>query len=86
MAQGYAQYRAIGTRDMRIRHLHRTPIDAHHCIARVSWAATYARADLAATTIEFEVHYLVQILNGEARVFGWISGDEQALLRQRGIV
>ncbi len=86
LAQGYAQYRAIGTREMRIRALHRMPIDTHHCIVRVGWAATYARADLPATTIDFDVHYLVQVLKGEARVFGWITGDEQALLRQHGIV
>ena len=28
----------------------------------------------------------VQVLGGEAKVFGWISGDEQAVLRQHGII
>jgi hypothetical protein len=35
--------------------------------------------------IDFDVHYLVQQLNAEPKVFGWISGDEQALLREHGI-
>jgi len=40
MAQGYACYRAIGTKDMRIRHVHVSPIDDHHCVAHVAWRAT----------------------------------------------
>ena len=35
--------------------------------------------------IDFDVHYLVQKLDGEAKVFGWVSGDEQALLKKHGI-
>jgi hypothetical protein len=60
MEQGYARYRAIGTREMRIR-------------------------DISISPIDFEVHYLVQKLDGEAKVFGWVSGDEQALLKKHGI-
>ena len=42
--------------------------------------------DLPETAIDFEVHYLVRLAEGEARVFGWMSGDEQALLRQHGVM
>ena len=86
MAQGYEHYRAIGTKGMRIRHLRLSPIDAHHCVAHVAWTATYAREDQPDKDIDFDVHYLVQKLDGDAKVFGWVSGDEQALLRQHGIV
>ena len=55
-------------------------------MAHVAWTATYAGKDLPETAIDFDVHYLVQSLNGEAKVFGWVSGDEQALLKQHGIV
>lgn len=85
MAQGYAHYRAIGTKGMRIRHIRLSPIDDCHCMAHVAWTATYARDDLPKTVLDFDVHYLVQFLDQEAKVFGWISGDEQALLKQRGI-
>jgi hypothetical protein len=37
-------------------------------------------------TIDFDVHYLVQKLDAEPKIFGWVSGDEQALLRKYGIV
>lgn len=85
MAQGYAHYRAIGTKDMRIRTIRISPIDDRHCVAHVAWTATYARKDKPDVAIDFDVHYLVQNLDGEPKVFGWVSGDEQALLRKHGI-
>lgn len=86
MAQGYAHYREIGTKAMRIRDVRLSPIDDRHCVAHVAWTATYARENRADIAIDFDVHYFVQNLDGEAKVFGWVSGDEQALLREHGIV
>ena len=45
MAQGYARYRAMGTKEMRIRNVRLSPMDDHHCVAHVAWTATYARKD-----------------------------------------
>lgn len=86
MAQGYAHYRAIGTKEMRIRGIRLSPIDELHCVAHVAWTATYARKDAPDVALDFDVHYLVQALEGEPKVFGWVSGDEQALLREHGII
>jgi hypothetical protein len=86
MAQGYARYRAIGTKEMRIRDVRLSPIDDRHCVAHVGWTATYARKDQPDVTIDFDVHYFVQKLDGAPKVFGWVSGDEQALLRKHGII
>ncbi len=86
MAQGYARYRQIGTKEMRLRNLRLTPIDDHHCLAHVSWTATYLREGEPDKAIDFDVHYLVQQVEGEPKVFGWISGDEQELLKEHGIV
>ena len=85
MAQGYARYRAIGTKGMRLRDVRVSPIDELHCVAHVAWTATYARKDGADVAIDFDVHYFVQALDGKPKVFGWVSGDEQALLRRHGI-
>jgi hypothetical protein len=85
MEQGYAHYRAIGTKEMRIRNVRISPIDAYHCMAHVAWTATYARKDQPDIAIDFEVHYLVQQLHGAPKIFGWISGDEQEVLKQHGI-
>lgn len=85
MAQGYARYRAMGMKEMRIRNVRLSAIDDHHCVAHVAWTATYAREDRPDVGIDFDVHYLVQTLDAEPKVFGWVSGDEQALLSEQGI-
>jgi hypothetical protein len=84
--QGFAHYRAIGTKSMRIRNVRITPLDEHHCVAHVAWTADYARKDQPDVAIDFDVHYLVQKLDGAPKIFGWISGDEQAVLKKHGIV
>jgi hypothetical protein len=86
MAQGYARYRAMGTKEMRIRNVRLSAIDDHHCVAHVAWTATYVRKDRPEVAVDFDVHYFVQKLDGEPKVFGWVSGDEQALLRKHNIV
>lgn len=86
MAQGYDRYRAIGTKAMQIRDLRVTLIDDRHCLARVAWRSTYARDDLAEQIIDFDVHYLVQLCDDQPKIFGWIAGDEEAALKQHGIV
>lgn len=86
MAEGYERYRAIGTKTMTIRSIRLSPIDEHHAIAHVGWVATYVRDGQPNVAIEFDVHYLVQKLDGEPKIFGWISGDEQAVLREHGLV
>ena len=86
MRQAHARYRAIGTRDIRIETMRLSPIDDHHCIAHVGWHASYARDGAPDQQIAFEVHYLMQVLDDQPRIFGWVSGDEQAVLRQHGII
>ena len=86
LAQGYERYRAIGTKEMRIRDVRLSSIDDYHCVAHVAWTATYARKHQPDTAIDFDVHYFVQTLDGKPKVFGWVSGDEQALLRKHGII
>ncbi len=85
MAKGYERYRAIGTKAMTVRAVRVSPIDALHCVAHVAWTATYARDGREDAVIDFVVHYLVQALDGEPKVFGWVSGDEEALLKQHGV-
>ncbi len=85
LSQGYDHYRAIGTKDMRIRDVRVVPIDDHHCVAHVAWTATYARKGSRDVAIDFDVSYLIQTLNDDPKIFGWVSGDEQALLKKHGI-
>jgi len=86
MINGYAHYRSIGTKCMQVRNIRLSPIDDLHAVAHVAWTAVYAKSDQPDISIDFEVHYLIQEIDGQPKVFGWISGDEQALLRERGVV
>jgi hypothetical protein len=86
MAEGYARYRAMGMTEIRLRNVRLSAIDDHHCVAHVAWTAAYSSQDQPYVAIDFDVHYFVQKLDGEPVVFGWVSGDEQALLRTHGIV
>lgn len=85
LSAGYDRYRAIGTREMRIRGVRLSPIDDHHGLVHVAWTAVYDRGAAAPVAIDFEVHYLLQSLGEGPRIFGWISGDEQAVLEAHGI-
>lgn len=85
MAQGYSRYRALGTKEMRLRGQRLSPIDERHCVAHVAWTAVYAKDGRPDVAIDFEVHYFVQKLDGDPKVFGWVAGDEQALLEAHGI-
>ncbi len=70
---------------MRIRDVRISPIDEHHCVAHVVWTSIYARKGQPDVTIDFDVHYLVQKLDGEPKIFGWVSGDEQEVLKKHGV-
>ncbi|WEX76282.1 nuclear transport factor 2 family protein [Sinorhizobium numidicum] len=85
MAKGYARYREIGTKELRIRKIAITPIDALHFLVRVNWRSLYDLQDRPDLTIDFEVHYLLQVRDGEPKIFGWVSGDEEAVLKEHGI-
>ena len=85
MEQGYDHYRAIGTKAMRIRDLKVMPLDALHSVATVAWTAVYRQGTDPDVEIDFDVHYLIQKLNGTPKIFGWVTGDERAVLRQHGI-
>lgn len=84
MADGFARYRAMGTKKMEIRHLTVTPIDGQHCLTHVDWRATYD-INGEQKVIDFTNAYLIRVERDKGRVFGWITGDENAELRKHGI-
>ena len=86
LSVGYEQYRKIGTKDMRVREVRMQPIDDIHCVADVAWTASYEKSDGEQVDIDFDVYYLMQELSGKLHIFGWISGNEQELLKQYGIL
>lgn len=86
LSYGYEQYRKMGTIGMHVCKIKVYPIDEYHSVAHVSWRASYQKSDKSRVSIDFEVHYLMQEIKGKLRVFGWISGNEQEVLRENGII
>lgn len=86
MEQGYAHDRALGTKAMRIRHVARSPLRRAALCGACRPDRDLRAQGSADSKTDFDVHYLVQIRDGAAKVFGRVSGDEAAALKQHGIV
>jgi len=86
LRRGFERYRQIGTKDMQLRNVRTTPIDEYHCLAHVAWTAVYYRGTEPDISIDFDVHYFVQQRHGTLKIFGWVSGDEEAALKQHGVI
>lgn len=83
--EGYDFYRSIGITKMEIRQLDITELDELHYMVEVYWESFYMK-DGQPGSIEFSVIYFRQYLNGALKIFAYIAGDEQAVLKERGLV
>ncbi len=84
--EGFAFYRSIGTKSMKIASLAVTPLDDYHLMAKVHWVSVYRKKDGGDEQIDFDNIYFVQTIGNKPRIFGYITGDEQKLLRERGLI
>jgi hypothetical protein len=85
--QGYAFYRKIGTERMEVRGLQVTPIDDFHAMARTHWWSCYRRRSGERVEIEFDNVYLLHVPHsGDPKIFAYITGDEQQVLKDHGLV
>jgi hypothetical protein len=85
--RGYAHYRRLGTQRMEIRGLSIVPLDDHHVLARTHWWSSYRRKSGDLVEIEFDNIYVLRIETGqEPQIFGYITGDEQQVLKDHGLI
>ena len=84
--QGYAFYRSIGTKSMHIASLDLSPLDLFHWMAKVGWESRYEKKDGTPVRIDFSIIYLVQIIGNIPKIFAYIAGDEQKVLREYGLL
>lgn len=82
LPRGIAFYRKIGTKRMDVADLRVTTLDAFHAMAHVDWVARYE----GGKEIPFTNVYLLQIRARRAKVFAWITGDEQQVLHDHGLI
>ncbi len=79
-------YRSIGTVAMDVRSTEITPLDNHHDMVRVFWNSQYVKKDGTPVTIAFDVVYLLEDTSGQPKIFGYVTGDEQQVLRDYGLI
>lgn len=83
--KGNEMYRRSGAVSMKIQSLNITPLDSFHCMVKVYWNAVYRKKDGSDEPIDFEVIYFLQNLKDELKIFAYIAGDEQKVLKEHGI-
>lgn len=82
LPRGIRYYRKIGTLAMDLRDVRVTDLDDHHAMAHVDWTARYKGGqEIAFTNI-----YLLQVREDAAKIFAWITGDEQQALKDAGVI
>ena len=84
--KGYAFYKSIGTTSMKITAQQTTSLNEWHYMTRVAWHAVCKKKDGKEVAIDFEVIYFTQYLNEQLKIFAYITGDEQKVLREKGLV
>jgi hypothetical protein len=55
-------------------------------MARVFYSSEYERSVGDLVTIDFDVTYMLHIEGATPRIFAYVAGDEQAALRENGLL
>ncbi len=84
--EGFARQREVGARSMKIGSLDITPLDEFHAMAKIHWVSTYVNKQDKALEIDFDEIYFVQLLDDTVKVFAYIAGDQEGLLKENGIL
>jgi hypothetical protein len=85
ITDGIDFYKRIGIISMNISSIEITTLDHIHSLVKVFWKAFYVKDDLSGE-IPFEVFYVVQNGSTAPKIFAYITGDEQAALRQHHLI
>lgn len=84
--QGFAHYRAVGGKHMTIRGLKVTELDHCHAVADVDWDFAYVDKAGQSGHLTFTNFYFVTIADGAAKIFGYVTPDEQQAMKAHGLV
>lgn len=80
--KGNEFYKSIGTLSMKIDSLDITQLDELHAVVKAHWKAGYKNN----INIEFDVFYMVTLASGEPKIFAYVTGDEQKVLQEYGLI
>jgi len=82
---GFAHYRKLGTTSMQVESVEVESLDPMHAMAKVHWDSRYTKQDGAHDRIEFDVTYLLHFEGAKPKIFAYITGDEDKMLREHGL-
>lgn len=84
----YEFYKNIGINSVKIISQTITPVDDRHFMIKVHWVSLYRSKKMneAEDQIEFDVFYLLQYIREQLKIFAYITGDEQAMLKEKGLI
>jgi hypothetical protein len=63
-----------------------TILDEFHTMTKVHWKANYIKKDNSKGSIEFDNIYFIQSKESQHKIFALITGDEQAVLKNFGLI
>jgi hypothetical protein len=86
LRRGFEAYRAMGGTRFEIAHLAVEALDDFNAMVRADWEFDYVRPrDGAAGTIAFRNVYFVNFASGDAKIFAWVTPDEQQAMKDHGL-
>ncbi len=83
--KGYAFYKSIGTKSMAIVSKNITELDEYHVMVKVNWSSVYLPENKKEIVIDFDVIYFLQCKDQSLKIFAYITGDEQKVLKEKGL-
>lgn len=86
MAKGYNFYKEIGITSMDIVSKEITVLDEFHTMVKIRWKSNFMKGDNSEGSIEFDNIYFTQTRENQHKVFAWITGNEQAVLKEYGLI
>lgn len=84
--RGYSFYKSIGITKMNILTKTITLLDDYHSMTKIHWESGFVRTDNSTGSIEFDVIYFIQTREKKHKIFAYITGDEQAALKENGLI
>lgn len=84
--QGYEFYKKIGITSMNIMSKQIDFLDDFHVMVKVQWNSVFTKKDASTGDIEFSVIYFLQRIENTYKIFSYITGDEQKVLKENGLI
>lgn len=84
--KGFAHYRAVGGKHMTIKGIRVIELDRLHAVADVDWQFDYVNKEGKAGQVTFTNFYFITIADGSAKVFAYVTPDEDQAMKDHGLV